>query len=239
MAQRRDCASTDHPRFADYLGPVGWNIGGGPLGPEAASDHECWAMGLSAKACANKYLLEIDKMKKGIVLFHDVDERTADMFIKYIYPRLKEKGYKIIPLDEVPYYKKQMTNNTRPIETPSLPDDGCYEPSGIDFDSSSFTVLHGENGTDYDAQMTNVKKPAGAIDGFQHYFDLKHSDGDSSTVGLIAQQIMKTLLGKDLLSPWNQSMVIPFALQWSCDKWVGQFQHSDGYKETLSISLNK
>ena len=98
----------DDPIFADYLGPVGWNIGGGQLGDKSVADHECWSLSISVEVCGKKYVEEIEKLGKGIVLFHDDDSKTADMFINHIYPEIKKKGYKIISLDEVPYYKDQI-----------------------------------------------------------------------------------------------------------------------------------
>jgi peptidoglycan/xylan/chitin deacetylase (PgdA/CDA1 family) len=227
----------ENPRFADYLGPVGWNVGGGPLGPESASDHECWAMGLSPKACADKYLIEIEKNGKGIVLFHDVDERTADMFINHIYPEIKKKGYKVIGLDDIPYYKNQI-GQVRENQNNSESD--CYKPSKLRLNSDmSYKVFHGSTGTNYDAVMKYIPKPSGARDGFRYYFNLKHSDGDESTLGISTKSKNENLSGERFAISWNKSLVVPLNLQWSCDKWVGNFNHSDGFKETLSIQPNR
>ena len=94
--------------LAYQLGPVGWNIGGGQLGDKSVADHECLSLSISVEVCGKKYVEEIEKLGKGIVLFHDDDSKTADMFINHIYPEIKKKGYKITSLDEVPYYKDQI-----------------------------------------------------------------------------------------------------------------------------------
>lgn len=77
-----------HPVLRNYIGPLFWNIGGelktGSDGlPSQAADWACWSRGLSAKACAVGYLRETERQQGGVVLFHDINMKTAEM-LKYL-----------------------------------------------------------------------------------------------------------------------------------------------------------
>jgi peptidoglycan/xylan/chitin deacetylase (PgdA/CDA1 family) len=87
--------------FADYVGPVNWDI--------VAEDWACWRQGLSAEECARRYLAECERVGGGIVLMHDSSEeddlrprnQTMQMS-RLLVPRLKERGYRFVRLDQVP-----------------------------------------------------------------------------------------------------------------------------------------
>jgi peptidoglycan/xylan/chitin deacetylase (PgdA/CDA1 family) len=90
------------PQAADYVGPIDWDID--------VDDWSFWQRGLSARACADAFVAEADRVGRGIVLMHD---STADMpdvklanqafaTIQLVVPELKAKGYEFVPLQAVP-----------------------------------------------------------------------------------------------------------------------------------------
>lgn len=103
--------------MSKYVGPIYWDIGGGPTDQSAAqtmaADWECWNLGYTTKQCGDRYLNEIRSVGRGIVLMHDpygdVDNHrltsgtgnTADM-VKYIVPILESEGFTFKALYEVP-----------------------------------------------------------------------------------------------------------------------------------------
>lgn len=228
------------PLFSNYFGPVPWNIGGGPLTATSASDHECWLGRVTVQECARKYIAEIERKRKGIVLFHDLDQRTVEMFIKYIYPAIKSKGYKVVSLDETPYYKKQLeeskiqTNNSDTEVT-----DKCENPGKFNFSTlgSKLKLFHGETGVDYSADLTVIKKEESFTPDHLFYLDVKHTDGDSSVFGITPNDDQTVLGGIRFNISWNKAYKVPFKVVWGCDKWEGTFNHSDGYQEKMSISI--
>src|SRR5262249_48979633 len=54
-----------------YVGPVYWTMGGGPTTSTQAADWECWQLGMTTRACGDRYLTEIRALDHGIVLMHD------------------------------------------------------------------------------------------------------------------------------------------------------------------------
>lgn len=89
-----------------YVGSVFWDVGGA-LTSTAAADWDCWGKGVSIDRCGQLYLQEIRTKKRGIVLMHDVHNKTVDM-MKKILPTLKAEGYKFAPLDQVPSVKRAL-----------------------------------------------------------------------------------------------------------------------------------
>ena len=85
-----------------YVGPINWDIGD-HMGPEQAADWDCWTRVDGARAhpqqCGDRYVNEIDRVGRGIVLLHDpyfVDDDpaqggTVDM-VKYIVPILRRRA---------------------------------------------------------------------------------------------------------------------------------------------------
>ena len=101
-----------------YVGSVFWDEGGA-LTANAAADWDCWGKGVSVQRCGELYLKEIRTKRRGIVLFHDVHDKTVDM-IKEILPTLIEEGYKFAPLQEVPSVKRAIAGANAPAA-----DDQC------------------------------------------------------------------------------------------------------------------
>ncbi|MBN9165685.1 MAG: hypothetical protein BGO98_20325 [Myxococcales bacterium 68-20] len=87
-----------------YVGSVFWDEGGA-LTANAAADWDCWGKGVSVQRCGDLYLKEIRAKKRGIVLMHDIHDKTVDM-VKYILPTLIAEGYKFTALEEVPSVKR-------------------------------------------------------------------------------------------------------------------------------------
>jgi peptidoglycan/xylan/chitin deacetylase (PgdA/CDA1 family) len=100
-----------------YVGPIHWDIGGGPTDASAAAtmaaDWECWELGLTTRACGDRYLAEIRARQKGIVLLHERSGDTANHvletgtgntvdMVKYIVPVLEAEGFTFRQLHEVP-----------------------------------------------------------------------------------------------------------------------------------------
>lgn len=96
-----------------YVGPIYWNIGGGPTNATRAADWECWDKGYTTKQCGDLYLKEVRALGKGIVLMHDPygntsnhdptsgTGNTVDM-VKYVVPILEGEGFTFKPLSEDP-----------------------------------------------------------------------------------------------------------------------------------------
>jgi peptidoglycan/xylan/chitin deacetylase (PgdA/CDA1 family) len=93
------------PVLKHYVGPIYWDIGGQITFDDngdvrGAADWDCWAHDWTAKQCAEGYLKEIGRKRGGIVLMHDIRERSIWM-AKQLIPALLADGYKFVTLDEV------------------------------------------------------------------------------------------------------------------------------------------
>lgn len=109
----------EDPVLQQYVGPIYWDVGGGISYDDngtlrAAADWDCWAQDLSADECARGYLREIRRKKGGVVLMHDIRERSLWM-VKMLLPQLIEEGYTFVTLDEVREYDQ--------YKAPIAPDD--------------------------------------------------------------------------------------------------------------------
>lgn len=88
-------------RFADYAGPVKWDI--------VAEDWECWRRGVDVDEAARRHLEAIERAGRGIVLLHDSSEdealrernRTAEMTMRLV-PALKARGFRFVGVEEAP-----------------------------------------------------------------------------------------------------------------------------------------
>lgn len=87
-----------------YVGSVFWDEGGA-LTATAAADWDCWGKGVSVQRCGALYLNEIRAKKRGIVLMHDLHDKTVEM-VKQIVPTLIAEGYQFAPLQDVPSVKR-------------------------------------------------------------------------------------------------------------------------------------
>lgn len=93
------------PTINHYVGPIYWDIGGETSFDDegnvrTAADWDCWSRGWSADQCTRGYLSEISRKKGGIVLMHDIRERSVTM-VRSMLPVLLAEGYKFVSLDEV------------------------------------------------------------------------------------------------------------------------------------------
>lgn len=97
----------------NHIGPIYWDVGG--------VDCYYWQQGLSVKETVDKYVVDINKIGKGIVLLHD---DIADMDVvkhqnktleltKQLIPILKEQGYKFVRLDEIETIKNAAQEVTK------------------------------------------------------------------------------------------------------------------------------
>lgn len=93
-----------------YVGSVFWDAGG-ELTATSAADWDCWGKGVSIQRCGELYLQEINRRKHGIVLMHDIHNKTVDM-VKQIVPQLVAAGYKFAPLTDVPSVKRAIAAST-------------------------------------------------------------------------------------------------------------------------------
>ncbi len=110
------------PALQKYVGPIYWDIGGdisyddnGNL--RAAADWDCWSHDLSADECGQGYLREIKRKKGGVVLMHDIRERSLWM-LGTLLPKLVAEGFQFVTLDEVPefdQYKAPVAPDNVPI----------------------------------------------------------------------------------------------------------------------------
>jgi len=102
-----------------YVGSVFWDVGG-ELTSHSAADWDCWGKGVSVQRCGELYLQEIRAKKHGIVLMHDVHNKSVDM-MKQILPTLKAEGYKFAALTDVPSVKRAIGA----VSEVTAGDDGC------------------------------------------------------------------------------------------------------------------
>jgi peptidoglycan/xylan/chitin deacetylase (PgdA/CDA1 family) len=83
-----------------YVGSVFWDVGG-QLTASAGADWACWGQRVSVERCGDLYLQEIAAKRRGIVLLHDIHDKTVDM-VKLMVPRLQADGYRFAKLTDVP-----------------------------------------------------------------------------------------------------------------------------------------
>jgi peptidoglycan/xylan/chitin deacetylase (PgdA/CDA1 family) len=88
-------------RFPRVVGPVNWDI--------CAEDWECWRLGVDPEEAARRYVAEVDRVGRGIVLLHDSSEDVAMrprnqtyLMTRALVPALKRRGYRFVRLDDVP-----------------------------------------------------------------------------------------------------------------------------------------
>jgi len=95
----------DDPILRNYVGPIYWDIGGQIVTDDegntrSAADWDCWSRDWDADRCARGYQREIARKQGGIVLMHDIRERSIWM-VQALLPALVAEGYKFVTLDEV------------------------------------------------------------------------------------------------------------------------------------------
>jgi peptidoglycan/xylan/chitin deacetylase (PgdA/CDA1 family) len=95
----------DDPVLRNYVGPIYWDIGGQIVYDDegnvrSAADWDCWSHDWHADKCARGYMREIARKQGGIVLMHDIRERSI-LMVQAMLPSLLADGYKFVTLDEV------------------------------------------------------------------------------------------------------------------------------------------
>lgn len=94
------------PVLRNYVGPIYWEVGGsiehdGAGNVRSAADWDCWSRDWSTEQCQAGYMTEIAAKNGGIVLLHDIRERSA-WLVQSMVPALIEQGYTFVTLDQVP-----------------------------------------------------------------------------------------------------------------------------------------
>lgn len=120
---------------ADYVGSIFWDVGGqnkvsgGSI--VAAADWNCWSAGWSTTECLTGYLKESGRKGKGIVLFHDLNRKSADLIYQYAQKMLAKPETDFVLLDEIPSLKamaadltpRRCANSTgREVTSPTTPE---------------------------------------------------------------------------------------------------------------------
>lgn len=106
-----------------YVGPVFWDIGG-ELNDRFSADWACWGK-VSVDRCADGYVAEAQTRKKGVILVHDVHNRTVDMLMgtgqangRSLIKDLKNLGFRFVSLrahdEAVTRYAQQQERLSRP-----------------------------------------------------------------------------------------------------------------------------
>jgi peptidoglycan/xylan/chitin deacetylase (PgdA/CDA1 family) len=83
-----------------YVGHIHWTAGGN-FSARTSMDWNCWGQNESVVECGRGYLNEINSVKRGVVLMHDVHERTFDL-VRWMVPRLRARGFSFARLDASP-----------------------------------------------------------------------------------------------------------------------------------------
>lgn len=94
------------PVLRRYVGPVYWDIGGETSFNDdgdvrTSADWDCWSRDWTPEECGRGYMREISRKRGGIVLMHDIRERTVRM-VRNVLPALVADGYRFVTLDDVP-----------------------------------------------------------------------------------------------------------------------------------------
>lgn len=123
-------AFLDASAMSKYVGPINWDIGD-HMGVDQAADWDCWQLGsdmlvLTPQQCGERYVSEIERVGRGIVLLHDpyfIDGDpqkggTVDM-IQSIVPILQARGYAFVRVDRVPEIAAQLPAAPAPSPSPT------------------------------------------------------------------------------------------------------------------------
>jgi len=92
----------------NHVGPIYWNVEG--------NDFDYWAKDLSVDEAVKKYLYNINKVGRGIIVMHDDTADRDDIkqknktfeLTKILIPILKSQGFRFIRLDEIDNIKNQV-----------------------------------------------------------------------------------------------------------------------------------
>jgi hypothetical protein len=150
-------------RFPHVVGPVNWDI--------VAEDWECWRLGIPPEEAARRYVDEVDRVGRGMILMHDSSEDDALrprnqtlLMTKRMVPALKRKGYRFVGLDEIPQVRTAAlvrsqvvlaADGGRPVAldprggdelAPDLPEDAPRVPFGVAPLAAGRFALRARNG---------------------------------------------------------------------------------------------
>jgi peptidoglycan/xylan/chitin deacetylase (PgdA/CDA1 family) len=90
----------------NYYGPILWDVGG-QLDKSAsgfvrrAAGWGCWSRGWSVEECLQGFINETLEKKGGVVLFHDLSSKSAQLIERYIQALLSRGDYRIVSMDDV------------------------------------------------------------------------------------------------------------------------------------------
>lgn len=120
-----------------YVGSIFWDIGG-VLTTNAAADWDCWGKGVSIQRCGELYLQEIHRRGHGVVLMHDIHDKTIDM-VKQILPTLIAEGYHFSAITDVPSVQRAIAAG------PPTSDSQCTSSTlGHPVDANACVQSHGD-----------------------------------------------------------------------------------------------
>lgn len=252
-----DAAATALPDLKAYIGPIFWDLGGA-LENGHSADWNCWTAGLSPAECSAGYVREAKERRKGIVLLHDVHEKTVTMFIEHLYPALIKEGFSFVALDEnkgiADRVKKfggrplgedtvKIPGPAHPPLEPTLP---VNEPKCTDspdlalFDNKDqkFSLIHGtdEDPDKFQAVVSNIADTPAKDPKYTQKWFVRHSPSDASNMNFLTKEDGKILQGIRYNLVFAPEAKVEFEVKWTCDRWKGQFSYSETQKEVLSIT---
>lgn len=112
------------PELASYIGPICWDVGRSDESVNgkylSAGDWNCWSQkpeALTPLQCAEGYRNTIETINGGVVLMHDIHNKTAEM-VKILIPQLLQKGYRFITLNQVQELNKYQFQRSSKIYQP-------------------------------------------------------------------------------------------------------------------------
>ncbi len=224
-----------------YVGPVFWDVGG-QLTSRHAADYACWGRNISVQECGRRYLNEIlDRPKNnGVILLHDIHDRTLSMVKQVLVPALKSRGFKFVRLDQVPNIAKELKANGGNPGSRLTEEMPCSEPpvALLSQAKTSFKMEHGVGGrATFEANLTTSEESSTALPEFTHQFQVEHNPADKTTMGFKLVDQGASIEGVRYQFENAPDLKVPFVAQWKCNKYVGQFKYKMGGKEDLEISL--
>lgn len=138
---------------ASIVGNIFWNVGGALdcdynasartwSCPRGAADWACWKPGdgraaVPVEVCGQGYLNEIEGRagRRGIILTHDIETKSLEL-AQWLIPRLKERGYTFVRLDQVPEINRDLiaagatpAASVTPVNTPAPAPDPAAPPA--------------------------------------------------------------------------------------------------------------
>jgi len=251
-----DATATALPDFKAYIGPIFWDVGGA-LANGHSADWNCWTAGLSPAECAAGYVREAKERRKGIVLLHDVHEKTVSMFMDHLYPALIKEGFSFVPLDQnkgiADRIKKfggrplgedtvSLPGPAHPPLQPSIPvsEPKCTDlpnPGLFDKADQKFSLTHGtdEDPDKFQAIVSNISDTPAKDPKYSQKWFVRHSPSDASNMTFLSQEDGKVLQGIRYNLVFAPEAKVEFVAKWSCDRWKGQFTYSTSQQEVLSI----